>query len=131
MVQGIKPLLLEINYEEFEEGRETSQRLQLSPERGLLSAMITRSIQDLESADIQTKREAREWFESSNTLKPFTFGWICMQLDIPIENFQKKLQSPKSIKVPRGRVGTILTAKRESQVKERLVVTTETPSRGY
>ena len=54
-----------------------------TPERNLLMAILERAILDFVGNDGEALREAEDWiFDLPSPAMPFTFSWICQQLDL-------------------------------------------------
>ena len=57
-----------------------------TPERNLLMAVLERAILDFVGNDQREVEEAEEWIfdeeETESDSTPFTFSWICQQLDL-------------------------------------------------
>ncbi|RMD86394.1 MAG: hypothetical protein D6808_03430 [Candidatus Dadabacteria bacterium] len=67
-----------------------------SPERNLLMAIIERALLDLTGNNYEEAEAAREWlFEEVENphLEPFTFQWICIQLDLDPKKALSKIVS--------------------------------------
>ncbi len=63
------------------------------PERLLLAAILDNAVQDLRGFGVhrnsQTASQAREWIFDSADKQPFSFRWICENLDLDIEFTRK------------------------------------------
>ena len=72
----------------------------VKPERNLLAAVLARAICDaFGSAQCERHivRSARQWlFGNINVSKPFSFGWIAVQLDLDPVALQNSLKQYKN-----------------------------------
>lgn len=66
-----------------------------TPERNLLLAMLERAILDFVGNDQLEIESAEEWlFENEGELlRPFTFRWVCHQLDLDSDQVQSRIKS--------------------------------------
>ena len=54
-----------------------------SPERELLVAILHRALLDYTGNQATQRNEAQEWlFNGSDSGEPFSFNWVCSQLDL-------------------------------------------------
>ena len=68
-----------------------------TPERNLLMAILERAILDFVGNDGEALREAEDWiFDLPSPAMPFTFSWICQQLDLNDADIRTRIaQMPK------------------------------------
>jgi len=65
------------------------------PERNLLAAVLARAVLDLSSAERVIASEARGFFLSDLTAEdPFSFRWLCAELDLDADIFLTRLFGP-------------------------------------
>lgn len=50
--------------------------------RGVLAGVLLRAVEDLRSGDSYFQAPAREWFQREAPDEPFSFVWICSELDL-------------------------------------------------
>lgn len=64
-----------------------------SPERRLLAAMLERAILDFVGNDSKEIEEAEEWLFGSfeQPYAPFTFPWLCQELDLDIKQVKQDI----------------------------------------
>lgn len=70
-----------------------------SPERRLLAAVLNRAITDfLCDSDPKSQEEAKEWIFTplSDAPEPFSFQFVCMELDLDPEESQTALTKLES-----------------------------------
>lgn len=68
------------------------------PERNLLSAVLTRTVLDLRSPDKKTADDAYGFLLAECTTEdPFSFRWLCSQLDIDPDMFLERVLGPKAL----------------------------------
>jgi hypothetical protein len=64
-----------------------------SPERNLLLGILERAILDYVGNDKQEAEEANEWlFSNEDNLSPFTFNWVCDQIDLDSVRVRKMIK---------------------------------------
>lgn len=69
----------------------------VKPERNLLSAVLARAICDAfgtAHCERHIVRSARQWlFGKLDHTKPFSFGWVCLHLDLEPAQLQETLRT--------------------------------------
>lgn len=81
----------------------TETATKIVPERNLLVAMLERAVFDFYGDQKIEKQEAAEWLFGPGDLDlPFTFQWVCAQLEIDSELFLERVRHLK----PRSSMST-------------------------
>ena len=67
-----------------------------TPERNLLAAILRRALFDFSSGDLEERIAAKEWFLAGANQKPFSFAWVCLQLNLEPEAILLRIRARRS-----------------------------------